>query len=576
MSGNHRSAEHTPIIALYTPYLQGSYVGELVNQIRQLSFIKGYRLVIIRTGDYGRFNECIHLDNIDAAIIIRNAIATDLAELLINREIPCVSIAYDYFPLKMPMVSSDNAQGISLAFDHLLQLGHKQIAFIGDLSQYDIRKRYEFYCDQHDSNNLPLRDDFLFNVADILLSGGIHAAKNFAKRECDATAIIFGAGLTGIGFIQHMRLIEQQFANRLHYVCFDALSMIPVFTPEMTTVDQNLHLIVYRAFNAIDHQLDKKEFELHTTVTPKLTRVNNNPSESYDDFIATCVDLPELHNPNYMKSLLSNMHEWPREILLSQLDQLMSVAPLFESFMGRAVLSRYFIDNKHTPWIKIVKVFAPGETTASELSDSSTLCKASDFPPKSFAHLYSQYDSCIHIPIVTNGKIWGLLSFLGDSGCKTPASSYYGFSGYIESIVRMYEQDLELRTLRKRLNDLAASDVATEQMTGGTDATIEWNIDGNQTSWSEAALTKLGFTSPIEVNIYRNMEITDRIHPDDFEKARSAVAECRISKKPLQFRVKYRSKSSTYVDVIMHGRPQIDEQSKLTSIVFCLDIEDLG
>lgn len=576
MSENYRSGENNPVVALYTPFLQGAYVGELVNQIRQLTFIKGYKLVIIRTGGYGKFNEPIHLGNIDAVIIIRNAIAPDLAETLIESDIACVSIAYDYFPLKMPMVTSDNAHGVSLAFDHLNRLGHQNIAFVGDLSQYDIRKRYEYYCELHDQHELPLQKNHLISVNDALFSGGISAAKLFLQSDCDATAIIFGAGLTGVGFIRHMHSSKSPQPHKLDYVCFDALSMIPVFTPEMTSVDQNLHLIAYRALNAIDSQLNEQEFDLHTAVIPKLTRVSENPADSYNAFIATCIDLPELHNPNYMKSLISNMHDWPREILHSQLDQLMSVAPLFEKFMGRAVLSRYFIDTKSIAWIKTIRIFAPGETSDAEPSDSNSLCKATDFPPRSLHEQYASYDTCIHMPIITAGKLWGLLSFFGDPGCKTPASSYYGFAGYVESILKMYEQDLELKTLRKRIQSFADKGVEAPAPAPDCHATVEWSVDASYTSWSEAALAKLGYTSPIEVNIYQHMDITDRIHPDDFEKARAAVAECKASKSACQFRAKYRTKSKQYTDVIMQGEPQLDEHQNLKSIIFSLDIEDIG
>lgn len=571
MSGPQKP-DDAPVIALYTPYLQGFYIGELINQIRQLSFIKGYKLVIIRTGGYGCFNESLHIGNIDGAIIIRNAIAPDLAERLLDNDIACVSIGYDYFPLKLPLVSSDNAHGTELAFDHLLQLGHTKIAYVGDLSNYEIRKRYECYCELHDRHNLPLQADYLFNLTDTFLSGGISAAKAFKSTRCDATAIIFGSGLTGIGFVQHRRSSMEADDANLDYVCFDALSMIPVFTPEITSVDQNPHLVIYRAFNAIDAQMSGKAFDPHITVTPKLTRVSDHADDNA--FIATCIDLPELYNPNYIKSLLCNMHDWPREILQSKLDQLMSIAPLFERFMGVALLSRYFVDTKGTAWVKIIKVFKPGEITVAELSDSDSLCKARVFPPKIYAQQYGAYSTSIHVPIQRLGKLWGLLTFFGDPGCKTPASSYYGFAGYIESLVKMYEQELELDFLKKRIQSLNESTSPAQTTKENYEATISWDLADNHTLWSDAALAKLGYTSAVEVNIYRHMEITDRIHPDDFENARAAVAGTRSQGTPCLFRAKYRMKNSQYKEVILNGQPRLDSDNRLLGIVFSMDLDD--
>jgi DNA-binding LacI/PurR family transcriptional regulator len=575
MNALDKSDFSKPTILIYTPYLQGLYIGELVNQIRQLCLIKGHRFVVIRTGDYGRFNEHIHLNGINAVIIIRNAISTDLAEYILAQGIPCVSIAYDYFPLPMPMVTSDNAHGINLAFDHLQALGHSKIAFVGDLSHYDIRKRYEFYCERHEIDAIELRENYLISTRDVLVSSGANAANVFIQDQCDATAVIFGAGLTAIGFIQKMRLHTPDQPKALEYICFDALPLIPVFAPEVTTVNQNLHLLAYRAFNTIEHQLQQQPFERHVMVAPQITRLGTPPNESVDAFITTCVDFTELNNANYVKSMLSSFFDWPREIINSQMDQLMSISLLFQKFMGRGILSRYYVDAKNISWLKIIKVYAPGDIQICELSDAESLCKATHFPPKVFAPLYEQYGSCIHMPIIVNGKIWGLLSLLGDPNCPTPASSYFGFSGYIESIVRMYEQQLEIALLKKRLQSLNEGHIDTATSEVENDAIIEWIAEGNQTSWSDPALAKLGFKSAIEINIFRNMEITDRMHPNDAEKARLTILECKQSRDSVQFRARYRGKNNVAIDMIMDGHPQLDDNQKFKGIIFSLSKEDM-
>ena len=60
------------------------------------------------------------------------------------------------------MVCSDNRQGVKLAFEHLVAQGHSRIAFIGDLTQYDLRKRYEAYCEEHGRHHLPLDEELSF------------------------------------------------------------------------------------------------------------------------------------------------------------------------------------------------------------------------------------------------------------------------------------------------------------------------------------------------------------------------------------------------------------------------------
>ncbi|MCR6651761.1 MAG: substrate-binding domain-containing protein [Cellvibrionaceae bacterium] len=440
----------TLTIGVYTPYLQGFYIGELVNQIRQLCFVKGYRLVVIRTGGLGKFQSALQLDQIDCAIFIRNAVSAEFVEKLRSSGKPCVAIAYDYFPLAVPVVSSDNQFGIGLAMGHLLKAGHNKIAFVGDLSLYDLRKRYEYYCEAHDQYQLPLNEQYLFTISDAQCNSGHQTAQQFIDRKCDATGIIFGAGLTGIAFLQHIRQVRPDLSTRLQGVCFDALSLIPVFTPELTSVDQNLNLIAYRAINVLEAQVARQEVPHHIQVEPKLTYLTEKSDAGFT-FIATCIDLPELHNSNYMKALMANMHEWPREIVASGLDQIMCIAPLFERFMDMVFLSRHFIDNNQRAWIKQIKTFLAEGVVKTDLSDSSSLCHEEKFPPASVRKiLHPKYDFQLHMPIQVNGKLWGFLSTLGHTAAPTAAASFFGFGGYIETIVRLFEQDLEIKTLQKK------------------------------------------------------------------------------------------------------------------------------
>lgn len=574
MSHQPNSANAVRTVALFAPVLQGLYIGELINQCQQLGVIKGYHIIVIRTGSYGAYNEPLHLDTIDAAIIVRNAVSPDLIQQLIDREIACVSIAFDYFPLKIPFVVSDHVKGVSLAMDHLMAAGHQKIAFVGDLRIYDIRKRFECYCELHETHNLPLRDDYLIKVDDALFSGGIIAANHFIEQGIDATGVIFGSGLTGIGFIQHFKsLVESPPVPAA--VCFDALPMIPVFTPEMSSIDQNLHLIAYRAFNAIDEPLDRSDCDSVTVVTPKLTRVSDDPADRYDAFIATCADLPELHNSNYIKAVLANIHDWPREIVASNLDELMSIAPLYRTYMCLSTLSRYYTDTGGLTWLKIIRIFGQSETVTCELLDHDTLCRASEFPPTAIRQGFKDHDTVFHLPVRAEGKIWGLLSFFGDSSRQTPASSYYGFSGYIESIASQYEQQLEIRALRKRLNQDPSCNAATQPMQSDPAARIEWTIDTNQTLWSEAALAMFGFVSPVELDIYRYMELTDRLHPEDLEKFRETISAGRQNNSALQLQVRYRNKSGQYVDVALTGRIEPGSGGKSQSIIFNPLIVDL-
>ncbi len=560
----------TLTVGLYTPYVQGFYIGELVNQIRQLCFVKGYRLVVIRTGGYGKFQSALQLEQIDCAIFIRNSVSAEFADILYAAK-PCVAIAYDFFPLTIPVVASDHQFGIRLAMDYLFNDGHRKIAFVGDLGQYDLRKRYEFYCDAQDQYQLEFNENYVFAVDDTQFSGGRHAAQRFIERNCDATGIIFGAGLTGVGFLQYLKASRPEFAEKIQGVCFDALALIPVLTPELASIDQNLHLLAYRALDVLETQLAQKKVAAHVLVEPKLTRVQPDTESRFDSFMASCADFADFHNPHYVKTLLANMREWPGNIADSGLDQLMCVAPLFARFMNGAFLSRHFVDSNQKSWIKHIKAFLAEGISTTDASDSASLCCEEKYPPASVRQiLQKNYDFQLHMPIYLSGKIWGFLSIVGDSADTTPAASFFGFGGYIESVVRQFELNLEIKTLHKKIADhttLSAAEYIADR-----EARIIWNFDDGLTIWSEKALQKLGFQTAMELNIYSNMDLTDRVHKDDLSSIRQYVTQSMGDKTGFQAQLRYKMKNGQFSDVVLEAEPILDIDQKMTGLIFYLGV----
>lgn len=566
-------AQQRLTLAVFTPHLQGFYLGELVNQIRQLCLQKGHQLVLICTDGFGEYSSDLHLAGLDAAIIIRNAVAPALAENLRGLQIPCVAIAYDYFPQPIPLVSSDNEQGVRLAFQHLLAANRQSIAFVGDLSHYDLRKRYEAYCQLSEENALPVREDYLFTVSNTLFAGGQAAAKEFMQRQCDADAIIFGAGLTGMGFVQYMNSVHPSRARDLSYLCFDSNPLIPVFSPEMHCLDQNFDQLAGRSLAVIEALMRGEPVAPQTLVQPKLVGSAPAGSEGLDNSLATCVDLPELQNPHYMKALLANLHDWPREIGASQLEQLMSIAPLFPRLLDSAFLSRYYVDEKQRTWVKHTKTLDMQGGCSMDANDADSLCRARDFPPASIRQQCGPaYDICTHLPIHLNGRLWGFLSLMGGGAGTAAPSSYFGFAGYMEAVVQLYEQELTLMQLKKALAAPARQDKHSAATKVDPEASIHWSATTGITLWAEKSLALLGFTTPIERNIYQNLDITDRLHVSDVEAVQQAMDDCCKNGSNIRLFVRLKSKNGDYLPVLMTGKA-IREDHQRPGINFCIGLQ---
>ena len=431
-----------------------------------------------------------------------------------------------------------------------------------------MRMRYEAYCTLVDADGEEFSERNFFLVTDALPSGGIKAADKFVEIGCTATAVICGSGLTAIGF--ENRLKKHGISN-IEIVTFDTISTIPVVAPTITCIDQNLHLLAYTAINALEKKLRNEECKREFEVQPRLVDAASNAEMGADAYIATCVECETLYNPNYSKSLIANIFEWPNEIAESNLDTLMSISHLFERFMGVAILSRFFYDKSGEEYCKLMKIFSPSKTLNVALDDKTSICRSLNFPPSIMApYNLNQFDMITHLVLLQDSKPWGALSFYGDS-TKPNLSSYLGFSGYVQSAAEQYMLNRELNQYRKDKSDKGHSDrAAPVQNSAIASARVDWDIRSGNTHWSTEALIMLGLDSDIEQNIYRNMNISDRMTPLSGEEFRSEFSDHMRNGTSFDLIARYKFRKIHEVEIGLHCHPTFDSSNIADKVEFYL------
>ena len=528
--------DHKKTLGVFSPNFQGPFQGELFNQIRQLCALKNYKVIGLSTSDFGIYQSKLNLNQLDGAILLRNAISNELASLFIKKSIPVVSIAYDYFPLDIPLICSDHFKGAELAYQYLVKRDHREIAFVGDLSNFDLRKRYEAVCSLCEADGVSTDEALLYLTEDTNLISGIEACKEFILRSCNATGIICGSGLTGIGFHQYLKMIPNIDETHFDIVMFDAIPMTPVLSPEITAIDQNILLMAHKAIEVIDHIEQQKGVERTNYIEPKVILPVSEHDTTSDSYLATCVELSSLYNANYMKSVLTSFHEWSEEIVNTKLDQIMMIAPLFSNLMNMVTLCRIFRDKDGKESMKLMKKFT---TTTGESYDQSRQqinCRAENFPQGLMnGDEIGQFDFWVHFDIRVKNKSWGILTVFGHNKMspKTPAN-FFSFINYIETITSKLSKQLELKLINR--SDLPADNVKKKNDEGDWHvAELRWNSEINLAEWTEEALELIGFTSAIEKNIYKNMDITDRFSEADERVLRKQILDHLLQGKSVSF-----------------------------------------
>lgn len=240
------------------------FVG-VAHAVELAAIAAGYRVVIFNHGespDYERHGiENFIAQRVDA-VLFCTALSRDNVELLFEAGIPAIEIERSSSAL-VPCVRVDNYVGARAALDHLVTLGHRDIAFVGgDPRLYAIdagrqrsveEDRLAAYRDGLRAHKLTLREDLvrlgLYYSVD---SGGsgeegrAHTEALLALAE-PPTAIFATCDILAAGVLQALYRAGKRVPEDISVVGFDD-TLATHLAPALTTVTQPIAALGRHAF----------------------------------------------------------------------------------------------------------------------------------------------------------------------------------------------------------------------------------------------------------------------------------------------------------------------------------------
>ena len=143
-----------PTIGVLSDLLAGSYGGPAISAIFRAASRAGSRVVAIQTtglgSDYHRevkLQDLAHVgwQHIAGFVTVANAVPLGYLEAMRDAGKRVVALGNEEPGFTCPTVLADNVGGARQAVEHLLGHGHRRIAFVGYMGEFDIRERYQAY-----------------------------------------------------------------------------------------------------------------------------------------------------------------------------------------------------------------------------------------------------------------------------------------------------------------------------------------------------------------------------------------------------------------------------------------------
>jgi LacI family transcriptional regulator len=175
--------------------------------------------------------------NVDG-VIIAGKINEKLVEYIESLGLPIVLVDYELKRKRLSAVLIDNRRGAALAVNHLIEVGHKDIGFIGgDIKHPSIAERFQSYKETLVEHGVTPNDEFIvIDEADTRVRNGYAAATRLFSRAQKPSAIFAANDAMAIGCMKYIKSIGMKIPDDIAIVGFDDIDLSSHIEPRLTTV----------------------------------------------------------------------------------------------------------------------------------------------------------------------------------------------------------------------------------------------------------------------------------------------------------------------------------------------------
>jgi DNA-binding LacI/PurR family transcriptional regulator len=245
-------------VGVVVPDLSNPFFLDVVTGVQRVAAETGYAVLAADTRDAsaGHQVELLRGRQVDGVILDGLGASSIPADALGGAAVVLV----DEPPDRWPGVASDTLAAGRLAAEHLIGLGHREIAFIGpasDVHGFRMRERGFFHALREASIQLP--SDRLRRVSPTL-GGGQTAMRALLALRARPTAVFCANDLLGVGALKACLSAGLRVPDGMSIVGCDDVELARVVTPELTTVAVPARELGARAMRVLLRRLNEPDF----------------------------------------------------------------------------------------------------------------------------------------------------------------------------------------------------------------------------------------------------------------------------------------------------------------------------
>jgi LacI family transcriptional regulator len=230
----------------------------------------GFELVVYSAG--GRTGDPVgwekrYLSRLSGTLVDGAVLVTPAVSLEAVPGTPVVAVDPHTGPSQLPTIDSDNLRGAQLATEHLLDLGHRRIAFLSgrsDLESASLRKAG--YLRALEAAGVAA-DESLIRIGAYDPEVSAASAHDLLTGPDRPTAVFAANDISAIATVGAARELGLSVPDDLSVVGFDNVPESALCSPPLTTVDQPIREMGHRAISMLIALINGDEVErTHVTL----------------------------------------------------------------------------------------------------------------------------------------------------------------------------------------------------------------------------------------------------------------------------------------------------------------------
>ncbi|MBC1286616.1 LacI family DNA-binding transcriptional regulator [Listeria booriae] len=235
---------------------QKSFFGEICLSLEQEMTARGFYLTTlpVTTSDVAENRLPRELEEKNwRGIFILSHISDLFVKQILDLDVPTVMIDHHDPHLRTDTILSQNKDGAFVAVEHLIQLGHTRIGFVGDVDfSPSYEERWEGYCKAMRHYDLPVNTHY--TITSIKEE---QAALYQALERLEEMPSAWFCVNSGLGFILNSYFQSKGFAipEQVSIVCFDNTEFAILAQPPLTTMCTDLRFMGKQAVETMEWRL---------------------------------------------------------------------------------------------------------------------------------------------------------------------------------------------------------------------------------------------------------------------------------------------------------------------------------